>query len=113
MKTLVAVLLALPLVVSAQDSWTGADKPKHFAVSAAAGLAAGAILPSLAPECGKWCRVGVAMVPGVLKELGDTGQAGNRFSWRDLVWDAAGAYAGVTLSGFVFRPNAIAYRTEF
>ena len=97
---LVAASLAFAaLDCRAQDTWTGPDKKKHFAVSVVSGVFA----RQLAPH-NELAAFGVAMVPGLLKELVDAGQRGNKFSTKDLVADALGAYAGVKLGGLMIAP---------
>ena len=96
----------------AQDSWTGEDKKMHFLVSASFGVAAGAHWPE-----DKWKAFGAAMVPGVVKELIDAGEPGNKFSGKDLVWDAIGAAFGVNLGSWMVRRDngvtMVMYRSEF
>ena len=96
----------------AQDAWTGPDKKKHFAVSLVVGLAT----RQLAPH-NELAAFGVALVPGLLKELVDAGQRGTNVSAKDLVADALGAYAGVKLGGLVIAPAdggaRVTYLKEF
>ena len=104
------VLLAAPAIACA-DEWTGPDKQKHFAVS----FAAGVIASGLTDE--KWKAVGIALLPGLIKEVHDSRQPGNQFSGKDMVWNALGAYAGVhTGHWFIARTKdqtSIFYRSEF
>ena len=53
-------------------------------------------------------KFAAAMAPGLGKELTD-----DKFSTKDLVWDAIGAYAGIKVTGWVIRRNFIGYRSEF
>ena len=84
--------------VAVADRWLGADKAKHFVVaglveSAAFAAARGAGAerrPALA------VALGVAGAVSVGKELADRRGRGSP-SFRDLVWDAAGAVAYAAL----------------
>ena len=96
-----AIVLALGLATptsTPRDSWFGADKVKHFLVSAmiqsaafSAARAAGASRPVAQAVGG----VSVATI-GVWKELRDRRDQ-KPFSPRDLSWDAAGALAAAAL----------------
>lgn len=103
-RCLAAALLlsSLALPAAAQDSWTGPDKPKHFAVSLAAGFLAQGILGDRVP---RWGVFAAALAPGVLKELSD-----DKVSVKDLVVDAVGAATGIYVSGLVIRSHAVSYR---
>ena len=95
-KTLAAVAMltaALP-----GDSWLGADKLKHFLMSAfvqstvfSVARAAGVPRPN-AQLVGGVSTAGV----GIWKELHDH-RGGKRFSIADLAWDGAGALAAAAL----------------
>lgn len=100
------------------DSWTGPDKAKHFAVSAGLGLAAAELARRDVLPCkGELCAVAAATLPGLLKELSDSRAGGSGFSYKDMVFNLAGAYVGVKLYGvFVSRQNGtthLTYRKEF
>ncbi|MEX2179086.1 MAG: hypothetical protein WD801_10280 [Gemmatimonadaceae bacterium] len=92
---LVAVLLAAP---PAKDRWFGADKVKHFFMSAFVHSAAFSLARAakvdrpMAQAAGGVSALGV----GVWKEWSDR-RAGGRFSRADLAWDAAGALAAAAL----------------
>lgn len=88
----VASCAALPAHAggSSADTWTGADKKMHFAVSATLGFAA---INQWPDEPGK--AFALAMVPGLLKELSDAQRGGAGFSGKDLAADALGAALGV------------------
>lgn len=82
------------------DPWWSADKGLHLGISAAlAGTTYGVLwladhdpLPVRAA-----LSAGLALLPGLAKELYDAGQRGNHFSGKDLLWDAAGVTAAVAL----------------
>ena len=81
------------------DPWFGADKGKHFGVSAA--LAAGGYgLGTIVFE-DRWpCFVlggGIALTAGVGKEIYDAMGYGHP-SARDLVWDGVGTGVGLALA---------------
>ena len=116
MKALVfvCVLLFAPLCV-AQDSWTGPDKKKHFAVSAAAGFLCKGFFPPARDS--DLIAVGCGVLPGLVKEIGDAQEEGNRFSGKDLAWDLAGAFVGVKLGGLMISRHGstttVAYSMSF
>jgi uncharacterized protein YfiM (DUF2279 family) len=107
-----AALLLTSHPANAQDSWRGPDKTEHFLGSFVLGAAAGGVFPDR-----PWAAFGAAMVPGVLKELIDSRQPGNKFSGKDLVADALGAALGVRTTHWLIRVRpgnvGVAYRTEF
>ncbi len=86
----------------AADDWNGADKAKHFAVSAVLGTASAMHFEN------KWTAFGVAMIPGVLKEITDS-----HFSSKDLAADALGAALGVQLGHWIVTRNGVGYRAAF
>ncbi len=81
------------------DNWAGA--PAHVAVSALAGIAcANHIYPREGLK-----SFGCAMAPGLVKEVIDSTQKGNRFSVKDLIADAVGAGLGVYVGGLMLDYN--------
>lgn len=92
----------------AADRWSGKDKQMHFAISAFAGVAAAQLAPH-----NEWAAFGVAMIPGIIKEIGDSQTQGNFFSVKDLAADALGAYVGVKFGHFLIRHNHVTYTREF
>ena len=54
-----------------------------------------------------------AELPGVAKEVYDSQQDCNRFSWKDMGWNAAGAYLGVRTGNWVLGPTGVSYRQAF
>lgn len=83
------------------DAWTGHDKNLHFAVSAASGIAASIVLEKFAPQHAGFVQsFALGMVPGIIREA-----AWPNPSYKDLVWDAAGAAAGAYLGvKFIAQP---------
>ena len=115
MKALIAATLALSsITATAQDSWTGQDKAMHFGVSYVLGIAAGNQWPR--PN-DRWKAIGIATIPGLLKEFSDSSKGGSGFSGKDLVWDVIGATAGVYSAHWLIGRQdgkvALMYRTEF
>jgi uncharacterized protein YfiM (DUF2279 family) len=119
MKTIIAIALALSSLGALAnerpepkpaDKWTGSDKAMHFGVSFAVGFATGNQWPQNKP-----LAIGVAMIPGVLKEVSDRSTTG--FSGKDLAVDLIGATMGVYsahwLIGRQGGKTALMYRTEF
>ena len=56
---------------------------------------------------------GLALVPGVAKELYDATRDCNRFSWKDMAWNAAGAFVGVKAGNWILGPSSVGYRLSF
>jgi uncharacterized protein YfiM (DUF2279 family) len=100
---ILALCLATNLVFAqtavVRDSWFGVDKIKHFFISAfIESLSYSAMQaahvkrrPALAGAIGVTAGIGVA------RELHDRRKPGNRFSYRDLTWDALGIAAAATM----------------
>ena len=89
------------------DSWSGSDKAAHFGVSAALGVGASRLTDDTATA------VGLALIPGLAKELYDAGQDCNRFSWRDMGWNVAGAVLGVGGGYWMLGPSGVSWRMGF
>lgn len=66
------------MTTKCNDSWTGADKRKHFLAC----LALSIVFPP------------VGILAAVTKELNDARQNGNHFCLKDLVWDFLGIAVG-------------------
>lgn len=94
-------LLAAALIACAgcatprHDPWLGADKLKHFAVSAAIGAAAAAAAQEAGAEArrARGSAVLVVLTVGAGKEFHDLAVKG-RWSWRDMVWNLIGGVVG-------------------
>lgn len=88
------LLAALTLAPPARaDEWWGRDKALHLLVSAGLGGAAYGGLWLAGDDTAEVklaLAVPLALVPGLAKELYDDGQPGNRFSGRDMLWNAVG-----------------------
>ena len=103
MNQLVGLSLVVNIVYAqtavARDSWFGIDKIKHFFMSA--------FIESVSYSALQAARVkrrpaltgaiGVSAAFGVARELHDRRTPGNRFSYRDLTWDAVGTAAGAAM----------------
>lgn len=116
MKTISTSLLTLTLLAAAgpnhacsvaRDDWMGSDKAAHFGASFAFGVAGSRLTRE------PWEAVGLALIPGVAKELYDAGQDCNRFSWRDMGWNVAGAVLGVGGGYWMFGPSGVSWHTPF
>lgn len=113
MKTLATLLLLAGLAANAEacrpyhDDWSGGDKAAHFGVSAALGVGASRLSDD------PWTAFGLALIPGVAKEVYDSQQDCKRFSWKDLSWDAAGAYVGVRAGNWLFGPTGVRFQQAF
>jgi uncharacterized protein YfiM (DUF2279 family) len=103
MNQLVGLCLAVNIVyaqaAAPRDSWFGIDKIKHFFISAFIESVSYSALqaarvnrrPALAGAIGVTASIGVA------REIHDKRKPGNRFSYRDLTWDALGIGAGTVM----------------
>jgi len=97
---LVGLLLGRVTPVGAEPAW-GVDKAEHLAISLGLGAGCYAGLRALSrdPPLVRFAfSVGLALVPGLFKELYDSGRPGNRFSGPDLAWDAVGAISGALVA---------------
>jgi uncharacterized protein YfiM (DUF2279 family) len=107
MRAIIAPLLSLFFAVNlvyaqaavVHDNWFGADKIKHFFMSAFIESVTYSALQAARvnhrPALGG--AIGVTMAIGVGKEIHDKRTPGNIFSVRDLTWDVVGATAGAVL----------------
>ena len=96
---LVVNLVYAQAAVVHQDSWFGADKIKHFFMSAFIESVAYSALQAarVNHRAALGSAIGVTMAVGVGREIHDKRTPGNIFSVRDLAWDAVGATAGAVL----------------
>lgn len=111
-KTLVALLLsaAASAPTLAQDRWNGPDKPKHVAASVVSAVVVESLFAqTLHPAQ----RFGLAMLPGIAKELYDMRKGGSGFSGKDLVADALGVGLGMAGYHVIMRPNYVGVQFEF
>jgi len=99
-----ALLLTLaPCAYALED-----DTAKHLGVSFALGIAGEQIAARIAPEMNSVALgTGMAMVPGLLKEIYDENRKSAKrpggFSGKDLAADLVGAFSGAMLSGLVSK----------
>lgn len=116
MKT--PLLSALPFVLAlgvsghahacpGTDKWIASDKAAHFGVSFGLGVAASQVTPD------NLSAFGLALLPGLAKEIYDSQQNCDHFSWKDMAWDAVGAYLGVQTGNWYFGPTGVSYRKTF
>ena len=96
------VVLAPPAynapAIPERDDWFGQDKFKHFAMSymiTATSFSATRVVADKDASIGTGIALGVAA--GILKEVYDRRDR-RRFSFRDLLWDAAGITTGVLIA---------------
>jgi uncharacterized protein YfiM (DUF2279 family) len=83
----------------ARDSWFGVDKIKHFFISAFIESMTYSALQTahVKRRPALTGAIGVTAAIGVGRELHDRKKPGNRFSYRDLTWDALGIGAGALM----------------
>lgn len=90
------LILAIPAICYAQDSWHGLDKRQHFAGSAVLSYTLSEVMT---PNNAFLTTVGI----GLAKEVYDYKHpAKHTASYKDFVWDIAGAYVGVYAKGYSF-----------
>jgi len=94
----VAAMAALVVVMAPPGGWFGADKVKHFLMSALVHSTAFSIARSLGAKRSAAQVAGAfgAITIGVGKELNDR-RVGKPFSVGDLLWDGAGAASAAAL----------------
>lgn len=113
-NALVLSLILVSPLARAEDSWTGPDKVKHFALGAAvaAGGTAIAESQSLKLSTAKWVGFGLGCAAGVAKEAIDPVVSG-----KDIAITCLGAYLGAQGAGWVIErqrgTTVVAYRWEF
>jgi len=101
------VALALSLTAPPPDNWFGSDKLKHFFIAAFTQSVAYSAFQAARVRhdqalVGAWA---VTATVSIAKEIRDRRSYG-LFSYRDLVWDAAGAGAATLLiAGSVRTPD--------
>lgn len=101
--TLASALLISAPAFANDDS----DKLKHAAVSFALGTASGAYFEN------KWTAFGVAMIPGLIKEISDSQKSNNHFSGKDMAANALGAALGVQFGHWIITSRSLTFRSTF
>jgi len=111
LRAMVSALIAMGVTVPSgaqAEGWTGTDKTQHMAVSAAFGGIARAVTPN------KLTAFGLAMAPGIAKELYDGRHEGKHTaSVKDLAADAVGAAIGVYVGNCTATPRSFVCSVEF
>ena len=104
-------LALLPALAQAcrpyDDPWLDEGKAKHFAGSAALGMVTSQLTDNT------WTAFGLALAPGVARQIYDSHHPCVPFSWRDLSFDALGAYVGVRTGQWLISPAGVTWRKEF
>lgn len=94
-------LVLVCLLLSAGVAGAADDKVLHFVLSGVFGAGSETVLHHTT-EMGAFGRITVATVvgtlPGLGKEIADSGEAGNEFDAGDLAADVLGAFCGAVLS---------------
>lgn len=89
-------ILAIPALCLAQDSWHGLDKRQHFVGSAVLSYSLSEVM---SPNNAFLTTVGI----GLAKEIYDYKHPDKHTaSYKDFVWDVAGAYVGLYAKGYSF-----------
>ena len=103
MNQFVSLVLAVNIIYAqaavARDSWFGIDKIKHFFISAFIESVSYSALQAARANhrTALTGAIGVSAAFGVARELHDKRTPGNRFSYKDLTWDALGVGAGAVM----------------
>jgi putative lipoprotein len=109
MNQLVGLCFAVNVIyaqtAAARDSWFGIDKIKHFFISAFIESVSYSALQATGVQrkSALTGAIGVTAALGVARELHDKRTPGNRFSYRDLTWDALGITAGAVMLRHTIR----------
>lgn len=101
MKKFIALAMLVLVQTAMAEPFIPKDKTQHFIGSIPIGIVAADLLP----EHPKWVQVGVATIPGLLKELQDRRNPANFFDVKDLLADAIGATVGVYGYHYYIVPN--------
>jgi putative lipoprotein len=106
------VLLFCGSAHAGDGAWSVQGGKEHFIVSTALGFGCANVFQDSAMKA-----FGCAMVPGLIKEVIDSRQEGNKFSASDMGFNALGAALGVSGGRWMLtRSNGqtvVSYRTEF
>ena len=86
-------------LTTGRDPWLGRDKGQHFAAAFLISAGGGSMLRQNGMDASDagFAGFGVALSMGLGKEWYDRSVRRSFWSWRDLVWDVAGAAAGAWL----------------
>ena len=114
MKPLFITALLTVSIFPAQAQHLEKDKVQHIVVSAGLGV----VVAAAKPDWTSGDQFLVAMIPGVMKETYDARKGGTGFSGKDLLADAAGAFAGVQGWRWLVVPKAgggaeVSWNTKF
>ena len=97
------------------DSWTGKDKELHVGISTILGASAYTLTKDT--DHPFLYATGLAIIPGVAKELYDSRPQGTGFSYKDLTADLVGSLVGVSIGDAYFSYNGkiadFGYHTTF
>jgi uncharacterized protein YfiM (DUF2279 family) len=104
-----ALVLTVFLISSeaAADKWNSSDKAEHFVVSAAIGTLSAIHIEN------KWHAFGVALIPGLVKELYDASQPRKRFSGKDMAINVLGAAVGVQIGHWIVTRDGVGFAAVF
>ncbi len=94
-----AVNIIFAQTAVSRDSWFGVDKIKHFFISAFIESVSYSALQAAGVNhrTARNGAIGVSAAFGVAREVHDRRTPGNRFSYKDLTWDALGITAGAVM----------------
>ena len=101
------LIVLIPTLCLAQDSWYGKDKRQHFAGSAVLSYSFSEVM---SPTNAFLTSVGI----GLAKEVYDYKHPDRHTaSYKDFVWDVAGAYVGVYAKGYSFNYDSKTFTIRY
>ncbi|EGE4659233.1 YfiM family lipoprotein [Salmonella bongori serovar 48:i:- str. 94-0708] len=83
----------------ANDRWSGQDKAQHFMASAMLSAAGNEYARQQGVNSDRSAAIGLmfSLSLGASKEFWDSRPEGSGWSWKDFVWDVAGATTGYAI----------------
>jgi uncharacterized protein YfiM (DUF2279 family) len=112
MRWIIALMLCGSAHAGTAENWNVAGGKEHFLFSGALGMGCASVFRDSNAKA-----FGCAMLPGLVKEVYDSRQPGNKFSASDLAFNALGAAVGIGAGRwFLTHSNGqttISYRAEF
>ena len=106
-KVIKYLILLIPAICIAQDSWFGKDKAQHFLGSAVLSYGLSEVMSA---DKAFLTAVGI----GLAKEVYDyKNPAKHTASYKDFIADVAGAYVGVYAKGYSFNYDSKTFTIRY
>jgi uncharacterized protein YfiM (DUF2279 family) len=99
-KLIVGLVVLLAVNTVSAENWLGKDKVAHFGSSLFLTCYIYGLNHDIAEvqaDSSRMTGAGISLSLGLSKEWLDSRKINNRWSWADLVWDAAGICCGLVL----------------